>query len=145
EGVVATDSLARVAAAVDEAGGEIEDGFVVLARNVSSEGRSRAWVGGASVPVSRLAEVAEPLVAVHGQSDQHRLLQRRAQREALDRFGGESLLKLAATYRSLYERLDAVEQELADVVATARERAREADLLRFGLSEIEAVDPKPGE
>ena len=62
-------------AAVDDAGGEVEDGRVVLARNVSAEGRSRAFVGGASVPVSRLAEVAEPLVAVHGQSDQHRLLQ----------------------------------------------------------------------
>ena len=79
-----------VAAAVDDAGGEVEDDRVVLARNVSAEGRSRAFVGGASVPVSRLAEVAEPLVAVHGQSDQHRLLQPRAQRDALDRFGGEA-------------------------------------------------------
>ena len=60
----------------------------MLARNVSAEGRSRAFVGGRLGPVSVLAEVAEPLVAVHGQSDQHRLLQPRAQREALDRFGG---------------------------------------------------------
>jgi DNA repair protein RecN (Recombination protein N) len=133
------------AAEVDRAGGEIEDQRVVLARNLSAEGRSRAFVGGASVPVSTLAQVAEPLVAVHGQSDQHRLLQQRAQREALDRFGGSSLLGLGSTYRELYTRLNALETELDEVVATARERAREADLLRFGLGEIEAVTPQAGE
>jgi len=145
EGVVDVDGLDGFAASVDEAGGEVEDGHVVLARNVSGEGRSRAWVGGAAVPVSRLAEVAEPLVAVHGQSDQHRLLRQRAQREALDRFGGEPVLALVAAYTALHARLEATERELDEVVATARERAREADLLRFGLAEIEAVDPQPGE
>ena len=71
----------------------------MLARNVSAEGRSRAFVGGASVPVTALAEVAEPLVAVHGQSDQHRLLQARAQREALDRFGGPAAGRAAGDVR----------------------------------------------
>src|SRR5690349_12006146 len=91
EGVVRVDALPAFVAAVEDAGGDVEDDRVVLARNVSAEGRSRAFVGGASVPVTTLAQVAEPLVAVHGQSDQHRLLQARAQREALDRFGGSRL------------------------------------------------------
>ena len=47
---------------------------LLLARQVSAEGRSRAFLGGASVPASALARVADALVAVHGQSDQHRLL-----------------------------------------------------------------------
>lgn len=145
EGVVRVDGVDGFADAVEEAGGEVEDDRVVLARNVSAEGRSRAFVGGASVPVTSLAQVAEPLVAVHGQSDQHRLLQARAQREALDRFGGEPVAALLATYGDLYRRLDAVERELDEVVAHARERAQEADLLRFGLGEVEAVAPEPGE
>jgi DNA repair protein RecN (Recombination protein N) len=145
EGVVHAAPLPSFTAAVEDAGGEVEDDRVVLARNVSAEGRSRAFVGGATVPVSTLAGIAEPLVAVHGQSDQHRLLQARAQREALDRFGGEALAALATTYADLHERLDATERELEDVVASARDRAREADLLRFGLGEIEAVEPEPGE
>lgn len=145
EGVVRVDGVDGFADAVEEAGGEVEDDRVVLARNVSAEGRSRAFVGGASVPVTSLAQVAEPLVAVHGQSDQHRLLQARAQREALDRFGGEPVTALLATYGDLYRRLDAVERELDEVVAHARERAQEADLLRFGLGEVEAVAPEPGE
>ncbi len=145
EGVVRVDGLAPFAVAVEDAGGEVEDERVVLARNVSVEGRSRAFVGGASVPISVLAEVAEPLVAVHGQSDQHRLLRARAQREALDRFGGERTATLLASYTDLHERLAATERELEEVVTSARDRAREADLLRFGLGEIEAVAPEPGE
>ncbi|MGZ4450552.1 MAG: DNA repair protein RecN [Nocardioides sp.] len=145
EGVVRVGDLTSFAASVEESGGEVEDDRVVLARNVSAEGRSRAFVGGASVPVSQLAALAEPLVAVHGQSDQHRLLQPRAQRDALDRFGGERTAALAATYSGLFARLQETERELEEVVGTARDRAREADLLRFGLAEIEAVSPEPGE
>ena len=145
EGVVDVRDLPDLADAVAEAGGVVEDDRVVLARNVSAEGRSRAFVGGASVPVARLTEVAEPLVAVHGQSDQHRLLRPRAQREALDRFGGEPVAALLATYVDLHHSLLGVERELGEVVGQARERAREADLLRFGLGEVETVSPEPGE
>jgi DNA repair protein RecN (Recombination protein N) len=145
EGVVRVDDLPDLAAAVDDAGGQVEDDRVVLARNVSAEGRSRAFVGGASVPVATLQAVAEPLVAVHGQSDQHRLLRARAQREALDRFGGPALAELLAAYQLLHRDLERTERELEEVVRTARERAQEADLLRFGLAEVEAVDPQPGE
>ncbi|MEQ7846074.1 DNA repair protein RecN [Nocardioides kribbensis] len=145
EGLVRVDGLGGFATSVEDAGGEVEDGHVVLARNVSAEGRSRAFVGGASVPVSTLASVSEPLVAVHGQSDQHRLLQPRAQRDALDRFGGDAVAGAAAAYTACFERLRAVEAELVEVVTSARERAREADLLRFGLGEVEAVSPEVGE
>ncbi|GAB2864000.1 DNA repair protein RecN [Nocardioides pacificus] len=145
EGVVRADALPEFAARVEEAGGEVEDDRVVLARNISAEGRSRAFVGGASVPAATLAEVAEPLVAVHGQSDQHRLLRASAQRTALDRFGGAEIAGLAERYGRLHAELLTTERELDEVVATARERAREADLLRFGLGEIEAVEPEPGE
>ncbi len=143
EGLVSTRAVPGLAAAVEDVGGEVEDGTTVLARNVSAEGRSRAFAGGAGVPVSTLAAIAEPLVAVHGQSDQHRLLKPQTQRHALDRFGG--LEDLHATYAALHDRLVATEQELAEVTATARERAREADVLRFGVDEVEAVSPQPGE
>lgn len=143
EGLVSAASLPGLAAAVEEAGGEVEDDGVVLARNVSAEGRSRAFAGGAAVPVATLAAIAEPLVAVHGQSDQHRLLKPQTQRHALDRFGGHE--GLLATYTDLHDRLVATERELAEVRATARERAREADLLRFGVDEVAAVSPQSGE
>ena len=145
EGVVRADRIPGFAASVEEAGGEVEEDRVVLARNVSAEGRSRAFVGGATVPVSVLAELAEPLVAVHGQSDQHRLLRPRAQRDALDRFGGHEVAALSERYAALHDQLVRTERDLEEVVATARDRAREADLLRFGLGEIETVSPTAGE
>jgi DNA repair protein RecN (Recombination protein N) len=145
EGVVHAGALPGLLAAVDELGGEAEDDRVLLARNISGEGRSRAFVGGASVPASQLSELTDDLVAVHGQSDQHRLLRPAAQRDALDRFGGLPVAAFSETYAELHARLAATEVELTDVVSTARERAREADLLRFGLEEVEAVSPKPGE
>ncbi len=135
----------HLAARLDEVGGDVEDERLVLGRQVSAEGRSRAFAGGASVPVATLASLAGPLVAVHGQSDQHRLLQSAAQREALDSFAGTKALRLRERYAETHQRLRATEEELAAVVESARERAREADLLRFGLGEVEAVDPRPGE
>ncbi|MDR7255838.1 DNA repair protein RecN (Recombination protein N) [Nocardioides sp. BE266] len=145
EGVVAAGSLADFREAVEESGGEVEDDQVVLARNVAAQGRSRAWVGGAAVPVTTLADLAEPLVAVHGQSDQHRLLKAGAQRASLDRFGGAALAETAAAYAERWSELAQTERTLAEVVGSARERAREADQLRYGLGEVEAVDPQPGE
>ena len=66
----------EVAREVEEAGGDLdEDGTVlVLSRSVSAEGRSRAFAGGRSVPVSLLQVLADDLVAVHGQADQQQLL-----------------------------------------------------------------------
>jgi DNA repair protein RecN (Recombination protein N) len=145
EGVVRVDGMPDFAAAVEEAGGEVEEDRVVLARNVSAEGRSRAYAGGATVPVAVLAELTQPLVAVHGQSDQHRLLAPRAQRDALDRFARDRVAEPLARYVELRARLLAAETELAEVSNAARERAREADLLRFGLDEIAAIEPLPGE
>ena len=133
-------------AAVEDLGGEPDDdGTVLFARQVSAEGRSRAYAGGAAVPAGSLGTLTDTLVAVHGQSDQHRLLRQEAQRDALDRFAGEPVTTPARAYADAYRRLRAVERELDEVVRSARERAREADLLRHGLTEIESVGPQPGE
>ncbi|MFE6648922.1 DNA repair protein RecN [Nocardioides sp. NPDC057772] len=145
EGVIDARSLPAVVEATEEAGGEVEEGRVLVARTVAAEGRARAYVGGATVPVATLGSVTAPLVAVHGQSDQHRLLQPRAQRDSLDRFGGETIAKLLAAYGDIHSQLRYVERELDEVTTHARERAQEADLLRFGLGEVEAVTPEPGE
>jgi DNA repair protein RecN (Recombination protein N) len=135
----------RLTTMVEEAGGAIEDGRLLIARQVSAEGRSRAYAGGVTVPAALLAELVDPLVAVHGQSDQHRLLRPAAQRRALDSFAGEEAAGLLQRYSEAFGALRATETELDEVVRSARERAREADLLRFGLEEVEAVAPSPGE
>jgi DNA repair protein RecN (Recombination protein N) len=143
EGIVAVDEA--VAAQADEFGGDVEDGSLVLARQLSAEGRSRAFLGGASAPVSALQSLADLLVAVHGQSDQHRLLRAEAQRDAVDGYAGQAVAALKEEYAHAHAVLKQVDAELAEVVGAARERAREADVLRLGLAEIESVEPQPGE
>ncbi|MBX6721759.1 MAG: DNA repair protein RecN, partial [Dactylosporangium sp.] len=92
-----------------------------------------------------LAEVGEHVLAVHGQSDQLRLLRPGEQRAALDRFAGPEHEKLLAAYRETYAEWRRVMDDLADRRRNARERRQEADLLRLGLDEISRVDPQPGE
>jgi DNA repair protein RecN (Recombination protein N) len=131
---------------ITDAGGEMDDdGSVLLSRTVTIEGRSRAHVGGRSMPVAMLSEVGEQVVAVHGQSDQLRLLRPSEQRAALDRFAGAEHEKLLETYREAFTRWRAVVEDLADRRRHARERSQEADLLTLGLDEISRVDPQPGE
>ena len=145
EGRLVVPSGGRVAARVLEAGGDIDDDVLILTRTVSVEGRSRATLGGRSAPVSLLAYLAEDLVAVHGQSDQQRLLRTDRQRSALDRFAGGDLARVLKQYTVAYRRYREVSEELEELVQRARERAQEADMLRFGLEEIASAEPRPGE
>ena len=131
---------------ITDAGAEIDDdGSVLLSRTVTIEGRSRAHVGGRSMPVAMLAEVGEQVLAVHGQSDQLRLLRPAEQRGALDRFAGPEHEKLLETYREAFGRWRTVVDDLADRRRHARARSQEGDLLKLGLDEITRVDPQPGE
>uniref|UniRef100_UPI000E3B5AFE DNA repair protein RecN n=1 Tax=Allorhizocola rhizosphaerae TaxID=1872709 RepID=UPI000E3B5AFE len=139
-------TAAAVSARVADAGAEPdEDGSLLLSRTVTIEGRSRAHVGGRSVPVSLLGEVGEQVVAVHGQSDQLRLLRPAEQRASLDRFAGPEHEKLLVEFKELFARWRAVADDLDDRRRNARERHQEADLLRLGLDEITRVDPQQGE
>jgi len=139
-------SAAAVQARVADAGAEPDDdGSLLLSRSVSAEGRSRAFLGGRSVPVSVLADVGEQVVAVHGQSDQLRLLRPAEQRASLDRFAGPEHEKLLEGFAERYRQWRAISDDLADRRRHARERSQEADLLRLGLDEITRVDPQPGE
>ena len=144
EGVVEVGPEQPASLRAIEAGGDVEDSLI-LARTVSAEGRSRAHVGGRTVPVSVLAEIGELLVAVHGQSDQWRLRQPEQHRVVLDRFAGESVAEPLGRYTALYDEFHRVGAELGHLRGLARERAREVDVLRAGLEEIEAIDPMAGE
>ena len=137
----------KVAREVEEAGGDLDDNgsTLVLSRSVSTEGRSRAFAGGHSVPVSLLQVLADDLVAVHGQSDQQQLLKPGRQRDALDRFAGPELATVLADYRRVFNRHRAVREELESLTRAERERTAEAETLRFGLAEVEAVSPVAGE
>ncbi|SDD47620.1 DNA repair protein RecN (Recombination protein N) [Rhodococcus tukisamuensis] len=122
-----------------------EDGTVIAVRTVSSDGRSRAHLGGRSVPAGALAELTAPLLTVHGQNDQLRLQRPDQQRQALDAFGGAAIGFLLDKYRSLRAQWVEARDELIERTRSGRELAQEVDRLEFALNEIDSVAPQPGE
>lgn len=130
---------------VDELGGQIDDGELLVVRQVNAKGRSRAAVGGTQVPLGRLSEVTGELATIHGQAEQIRLGTSARQREVLDRAGGPRLAAVLAEYREAHARHQELVARRDLLAATARERAQRADLLRFGLDEIAALNPTPDE
>jgi DNA repair protein RecN (Recombination protein N) len=147
EGRLRIDPGGRVAQQVLEAGGELDDdgGTLIVSRSVSAEGRSRAYAGGRSVPVSLLTYLADDLVAVHGQADQQQLLRPGRQRQALDRYAGPELHAVLTDYQRAYQGHREVQAALDELTRAARERAAEAEDLRRGLAEIERAEPAEGE
>ncbi|MCW2670118.1 MAG: repair protein RecN, partial [Frankiales bacterium] len=128
-----------------DAGGDLDDDALLVTRTVGSDGRSRAHVGGRSVPVAVLGDVGELVLALHGQSDQLRLLRPAQQRDALDRFAGPDLLALRERFAATWARWRDVQGTLAQLQAEAEERSREAELLRLGLAELDGLQPQSGE
>jgi DNA repair protein RecN (Recombination protein N) len=132
-------------AQVRDAGGELDDEELIVARHLTAAGRSRAFLGGASVPAPVCAAVTGQLLAIHGQSEQVRLAASERQRELLDRFAGDALIPTLTRHQELYAKRRTAAAGLDRLLAEAQSRAREIDLLTFGLAEIERVAPQPEE
>lgn len=134
---------------VEDAGGTVDDGELILGRALTrtpeATARSRAQAGGAAVPAGLLRELADRLVAVHGQSDQQRLRSAEAQAAALDRAAGAALQELLAEYRAAHAAWTDAREEAARIRAEHDARAAEAARIREELEELEAFDPRPGE
>jgi DNA repair protein RecN (Recombination protein N) len=113
------------------------DDEIVLARVVPTDGRSRAYIDGRLATVGELAEIGRRLVDLHGQHSHQSLLAPAVQRAALDRFAGADAASALADYRAARAEVRARSEELAALGGDARSRARELDLLRFQLDEID--------
>jgi DNA repair protein RecN (Recombination protein N) len=130
--------------ASEEFGADTTDG-VVLARMLTSEGRSRALLGGASVPAGVLAEIGESLVSVHGQGSGSRLLRASVQRDLVDEFAGADLLALRAAHRRVHEEMRTIEATVASLTADREGAFRDAEELRAIINAVEAARPTVGE
>jgi DNA repair protein RecN (Recombination protein N) len=117
-------------------GSETAEGAeVILARSVPRTGRSRAWVDGRMATIGTLAEAAGVLIELHGQHEHQALVRPDAQRRALDVFGQIDLTGYATARLQLRRLVDESETLGGD----ARERARQVDLLRYQIGEIEGA------
>ena len=112
------------------------EGETILARIVPASGRSRAYLDGRMVAAAQLGEHGQSLIDLHGQHAQQTLLAPAAQRAALDRAAGISTDEVARARRRIRQ-IAAAQDELG---GDARTRARELDLLRYQLAELDAAE-----
>ncbi|MDY3678517.1 MAG: DNA repair protein RecN [Actinomyces urogenitalis] len=145
EGSFVLDQHSRAAARAQEAGAELDEDLLIASRTVPAQGRSRAYLGGRSVPSAVLSEVGAELVSVHGQADQLRLRSAAAQRSALDSLGGAGHLARCRSYAQAYRAYQDAAQRLQQWREGAAARAEEVARLRGWLEAIEELDPAPGE
>jgi DNA repair protein RecN (Recombination protein N) len=121
--------------------GRFDDGDdeIVLARVVPKVGRSRGYVNGRLATVSELTECGRRLVDLHGQHAHQSLLAPVEQRALLDRFAGAKAQTALAALRAARATARGVADELAALGGDERSRAREIDLLRYQIDEIDAA------
>jgi DNA repair protein RecN (Recombination protein N) len=113
----------------------VDEDDLVLARIVPAVGRSRAYVNGRLAPASALAEWGARLVDLHGQHEHQSLLSPAVQRRALDNFGAIDLTALDEARHELAR----IETLLGELGGDERSRARELDLVRFQVGELDAA------
>ena len=122
---------------------ELEDGRLVLKREVLREGKSRAWVNGSPTTIGVLAEIGALLVDLHGQHETQSLLRPDAQRDMLDAYSDADVERVAV--RDAHVRLKDLSQRETELTERQEDVRKKADYLRHVLQEIERTKPKVGE
>ena len=130
---------------LEQLGADVAGGEILINRSVSADGRSRAAIGGASVPISTLSEIAEELVAVHGQSEQIRLRSASLQRASLDAFAGPELAAALANYQTLYHQYRELESRIQRMQSASQADEQRLAMLRSKAEELTAANLTAGE
>ncbi|HRI43961.1 MAG TPA: DNA repair protein RecN [Fimbriimonadaceae bacterium] len=124
---------------------ELESGVLFLQREIGAEGRSSCRIAGRLAPVGTLRQIGTLLVDLHGQHAHQSLLDPRRHLEYLDAWIGEPARRLHDEVSAAYARANDLRWKIQTVRNGHREREQRLDLLKFQISEIEAVSPRLGE
>jgi DNA repair protein RecN (Recombination protein N) len=143
EGIFDAGGQPEVQAALDERGIAPEDGVLLLRREVSAAGKSRAWINDTSVTTGALASLGRLLVNLHGQHESQALLREDAQREALDALAGAT--DVASAVRTAHAELDEARAAIAELERRRDQASRRADYLRHVVRELEEARLVEGE
>ena len=143
EGVFDVANVRGIGRLADERGIEVEDDTLVLKREIAANGRGRAWINGAPVTATVLAEIGRQLVNLHGQHDAQTLLDGESQRRILDAFGGAEAQ--ADLVRTIHAELSTVRREITTLSSRRADAEKRADYLKHVAKEIEDARLSPGE
>lgn len=137
---VVRDEISRI---LDREGLQDQVGFVILAREIRTEGRNICRVNGRTVTLGLLDEIGSQLVDVHGQSEHLSLLRTPEHLHLLDRFADNDGLLHA--YSSSYQEYKELAQERDELLRQEQDAARRSEFLRYQINEIESANLTPNE
>jgi DNA repair protein RecN (Recombination protein N) len=138
--LVRTGEDAASIEAIFESGGE----ELLVRREITAQGRSRAFVNGALATAGALKELSSRLIELHGQHEHQTLLDASTHLDVIDSFGG--MTQLVAPVAAAYDALRLTHEELARIRAAATDRDTRQDLVTFQLGELDrAALRDPGE
>lgn len=143
EGVFQVVAHKELFQTIESAGIEIDSKEIVVRRELTASGRSRAFINDQLTTVAFLRELRPYLVDIHGQNEQQTLLYAESHLDLLDVFAG--LEKDCEQIRSKYRYWQSLEKELAELKHSEAERLRMLDMLEFQSSEIERANLEIGE
>lgn len=128
-----------------ELGFDVEDGTLLISRELSIGGKSQGRINGRLSTLSMMKELTSGLIDIHGQHEHQSLLVVEKHLDILDQWCGKSVLDLRGKVEELFSRLKSLRSELDQLQKDERERARLLDLYEFQRSEIESAKLAPGE
>ena len=134
-----------LAARLTELGATIEDGVVIIGRQVPRVGRTRSVVGGAAMPNTTLVDLGDELIAVHGQSDHIKLRKPAQQRLILDRFGGATIGDVLTRYQDLWAQHLELQRRIDSLSTDSSARAAELQHITRIITQFDALKPEPDE
>jgi len=143
DGVFDISAVPQVREVLDESGIECEEDILVLRRELYSSGRGRSFANSVQIPVTKLREISEYLVDIHGQNEHQNILKTSRHRQLLDSFAG--LQDHVQQVREIHERLSTLRNKLDSFEIDEKEKARRIEYNTFSINEIESAGLKPGE
>lgn len=128
-----------------EFGIDIEEGMVVLRRDISCSGKSVCRINGKLVTISTLREIGSTLIDIHGQHEHQELMDETKHLSLLDQFGSEEILSSLREYQEVFHRYEHTLQKLKALSENEQQAAHRLDLIQFQLNEIQNANLKLNE
>jgi len=139
------DSKHPVISKALEFGIDIDEGMVILRRDISHSGKSICRVNGKLVTISTLREIGSTLVDIHGQHEHQELMDESRHLTLLDQFGADDIYPSQGEYQQVFRRYEQTLQRLKALSENDQQTAHRLDLISFQLDEIQNANLKINE
>lgn len=135
--------ILQVKSILDNSGIDYEDDTLVLKRELFNSGKGRCFANSAQIPITKLKEISEYLVDIHGQNEHQNIINISKHREMLDSFGKHE--HLVNQIKTLHQSLQAIKERLESFEIDEKEKARRIEFNTFAIKDIDSVNLIPGE